>query len=463
MLKRFAEALIAGRSEPAIAVRQATRLAELLRFARARSPFYRDRYRDLPEEVRCLDDVPALTKPELMAHFNAWVTDPAVTRAGVEDFLSQPSRTGDLYLGRYAAWTTSGSTGLPGIFVHDRDALAVYGALIGARGFARWIGLKEIGRLLRTGIRAAVVLATGGPFAGAGMAELSRRRGRRLGWRIRCFSVADPLADLARELQAYRPSILVGYATALSLLAEVQCAGRLNIRPILMVTAGEWLAPAARRRMETTFGCPVRSLYGATECMAIAGECEHGWLHLNADWVILEPVDDQNRPVPPGTASSSALLTNLANRVQPIIRYNLGDSITLPAQPCPCGLPLPAMSLEGRRDEILYLRGTSGAAVPILPMAAAAVVEETPGVERYQILQVAADALRIRLQEAPDGDRSEVWRAVAGRLSDYLARQGLAPVRLELDAQRPCRDPETGKFRQVWRAIEAGRAGDAER
>jgi phenylacetate-coenzyme A ligase PaaK-like adenylate-forming protein len=47
------------------------------------------------------------------------------------------------------------------------------------------------------------------------------------------------------------------------------------------------------------------------------------WLHSNADWVLLEPVDRDFRPTPPARMSHTVLLTNLAIAFQPVIRYDL--------------------------------------------------------------------------------------------------------------------------------------------
>jgi len=105
------------------------RLAELIGFARRRSSFYRDLYRRLPADERSLSRLPPVTKGQLMAHFEAALTDPEVTRAVVDRFLADPHRVGHPLLGRYAVWTSSGTTGEPGIFVHDGHALAVYDAL----------------------------------------------------------------------------------------------------------------------------------------------------------------------------------------------------------------------------------------------------------------------------------------------------------------------------------------------
>jgi hypothetical protein len=93
---------------------------------------------------------------------------------------------------------------------------------------------------------------------------------------------------------------------------------------MLVLTSSESLPPGERDRISQAFGgAKVRDNYGASEFVAAGYDCGHGWLHVNADWVILEPVDDQYQPVPPGTTSHAVLLTNLANRVQPIIRYEM--------------------------------------------------------------------------------------------------------------------------------------------
>ncbi len=105
-------------------------------------------------------------------------------------------------------------------------------------------------------------------------------------------------------------------------------------------------------RLARQFGCVVRNSYGASEFLSIAWDCGAGRLHVNGDWVLLEPVDAQLRPVAPGTASHTTLLTNLVNRVQPLIRYDLGDAITVHPDRCRCGCPLPTIEVDGRHDDI---------------------------------------------------------------------------------------------------------------
>ncbi|WP_336867380.1 hypothetical protein, partial [Peribacillus frigoritolerans] len=70
-------------------------------FARSNSRYYAQKYRELPEHITSLQQLPPVTKSELMTHFNDWVTDPEVTIESVKEFVSDMSLIGHLYLGRY--------------------------------------------------------------------------------------------------------------------------------------------------------------------------------------------------------------------------------------------------------------------------------------------------------------------------------------------------------------------------
>ncbi|HEX8995678.1 MAG TPA: phenylacetate--CoA ligase family protein [Ktedonobacterales bacterium] len=451
--------LWAGRATPsALARYQRKRLAALVAFARSRSAYYRALYAQLPAGASDLRALPVVTKPDLMTHFDEWVTDPAVTRAGVEMFLSEPAPPGTDYLGRYAVWTTSGTTGKPGVFVHDRRAVLVYSTLVWLRTY-RWVTPALLWPLLRRG-RIVALVATGGHFA---IADWFERKRRAVGARdrARVISALRPLAEIVRELNDYQPALLTGYPSVIKLLAAEQSAGRLRIAPVYVGTGGESLDVAARTQIEAAFDCIMRDNYGASEFPYAATECGHGYLHINADWLIIEPVDAAYQPVPPGQPSCTALLTNLANRVQPLIRYDLGDSVTMKAEPCPCGRPLPAMRVEGRKGDILRMATPSGRMVALLPLALGTVVEETPGVVRAQIIQTGPSELTLRLEIDPRAGAVEpdsVWRHVERRLREYLAAQGLASVTLARGAESPHADPVSGKYREVWSALPASEA-----
>ena len=182
----------------------------------------------------------------------------------------------------------------------------------------------------------------------------------------------------------------------------------------------------------------------------IAFDCGHGWMHVNADWYVLEPVDEDYRPTPAGRPSRGVLLTNLANRAQPVIRYGLGDSVTVKQDPCPCGRTLPAIRVEGRTDDTLAFEAEDGGTVRLLPLALGSVVEETPGVRRFQAVKDGPRSLKVRLETEKGADEGAVWRSVETRTRRYLAAQGAATVSVGRDPAPPAPDPRSGKFRQVW-------------
>ena len=433
-----------------VTARQRTRLARIVAFARTYSPYYRKRYRTLAPVVSDVRDLPVTTKAELMGEFDSWMTDRAVIRQDVDAFVADVDRVGDLFLGRYVVWTTSGTTGKPGVFLHDPGAMSAYGAIAVRKsgGLCTW--LRHFATVLRQGVRFGVVVATGGHFAAAAGTALAQKGLAWPGQRYQAFSVLDPLPRLVHDLNAFQPTDLMGYPSALALLALEQRKGRLAIHPSSITSGSENLEPSARRLIAEAFGCPVQDMYGASEFPAIALECRHQRLHVNADWVIVEPVDERYRPVPPGVPSRTTLITNLANRVAPILRYDLGDSTTCLDAPCPCGSALPAIRVEGRRNDILLLQARDGSEVAILPLALETVVEETPGVESFQAVQIGTAELVIRLAVRLGEDEHKVWMAVMERVQAFLGTRGLEAVAVRRDPTPPGRDPGSGKMRHIW-------------
>ncbi|GGG62997.1 coenzyme F390 synthetase [Kocuria dechangensis] len=433
----------------ALARRQRARLAALVRHARRSSPYYRRLYRDVPADVEDPRLLPPVTKRELMAHFDEWVTDPEVTLEALRrDFLADGTMVGRLYLGRYRAFTSSGSTGVPVVLLHDRSSWTVMNVVVRVRARRSLLTARDLPALLRHGLREAVLVATGGHFGGVVVAEDARRRSRLVARRVRVLSVLRPLPDLVAELNAFRPTALLGYPSAIALLAAEQDAGRLRIAPLLALTSGEALTAAARGRIAAALGCRVLEQYSASEAPGLAVGCRHGTLHVSTDRYLFEPVDERHRPVPPGVVSHTVLVTDLTNRVQPVIRYDLGDRVLVLPRPCPCGSPLPAVRVEGRSGDVLVFRAAGGGTVAVLPLALGTVVGETPGVRRFQAVRTTPETLSVRLDPEPGTDPAALRAAVDARLRAFLAERGLGTVSVE-HSDEPPRPDRSGKFHEV--------------
>jgi hypothetical protein len=100
---------------------QEARWRRLLRYAHDHSSFYRERFHGL-DLSRCRPaDLAPLGKVEMMANFDALVTDRRIRRADVAQFIADPSNLGKSYLGRYAVCHTSGSEGQPALVVQERQ------------------------------------------------------------------------------------------------------------------------------------------------------------------------------------------------------------------------------------------------------------------------------------------------------------------------------------------------------
>jgi phenylacetate-coenzyme A ligase PaaK-like adenylate-forming protein len=431
----------------AIAQRQRARFTEMVAFARASSPYYRELYRDLPERVEDPMVLPVTSKKALMARFNDWGTDRDVTVEPVQAFVNNLEVVGERFLGKYTVATTSGTTGTRGIFLLDSRSMAVTNTLL-LRMMSAWLSIGDIVGMVQGGGRTAMVMATGGHFASA-VAAARLRKGHR--WHrkiIGVFPVQTPLPELVARLNRFRPAIVAPYASMAALLASEQEAGRLRINPALMVLSAEGLPEGEYDRIARAFGTKVRDSYAATECPFLSYRCEHGWLHVNSDWVLLEPVDAEYHPVEPGDPSHTVLVSNLANRVQPILRYDLGDSILQRPDPCPCGNPLPAIRVQGRAADVLTFPTERGEQVTIAPLAFGTLVDRIPGIELIQIVQSAPTVLRVRLRPAASADPERVWQAVEAEFNRLLAGNGLGQVEVERAEEPPEQGPG-GKYREV--------------
>lgn len=431
----------------AIERRQRDRLAEMVAYARANSPYYRELYKNLPKRVEDVRLLPITSKKELMPHFDDWVTDHSVNMKDVRGFVDNPDMIGELYHGKYTVATTSGTTGKHGIFLLDERAVAVNFALsIKARG--SWLKFIDILKLIARGGRTAVVAATGGHFLVSSGVSRMRKGSSILGSSFKLFSVHTPMPELVAELNKFKPGMLIGYGSAISMLANEQAAGRLHINPVTVEPAGETLADGERERISKLLGAKVHMVYGSTECPFLTSECEHGWYHINTDWAVLEPVDENYQPVQPGELSHTVLLSNLANKVQPILRYDLGDKVMLRPNPCLCGNPHPAIRVKGRAADVLNFPSEGGKRVSIIPLAFVTLIDSIPGVSQFQIVQTTPTNLRVRLLCNTDSDPNQVWEKVYQNIIYLLKGNNVHNITVERGSESP-EKTQGGKLRTV--------------
>lgn len=442
------DVLSSGRaSAQALASRQQTRLSALLTAAQRRSPLYHERLRGMPVQTAALCKVPTVSRAELMARFDDWVTDPELSLSGLRDFTADSARIGEPYLGKYLIWESSGTSHLPGVFVQDARTMAVYDALEALRRNVPRPLLRWFDPLLQAE-RIAFVGATTGHYASMVTLQRLRQLNPWLAHSLRCFSILQPTVDLLDELNVFAPTVIATYPTVASLLADAAQGGILKFSPKEVWTGGETLSKPVRSHLEQALKCIVRNSYGASEFMSIGWECSRGQLHANTDWVILEPIDEVGHPMPLGQASHSTLLTNLANYVQPLIRYDLGDQMTVCTDRCSCGSSLPVIAVQGRCDDSLQMTGVHGQPVTVLALALTTILEEDAGVFDFQLRQSDEHTLKLRL--GLDGPAAqEALKRCRVLLDRFALTQGLAPIRLEPEFGQTITRGSSGKARRV--------------
>lgn len=436
---------IARKSPNYVEVLRNDRLRRLLQHA-VKAPFFRMKYRGLTLDQIQLSELPTTTKHELMTDFDQAVTDPALRRDEIEKFMSDPTNLGRLFRGRYCVSHTSGSEGQPLILVQDRRCLEILFATTATRGSSQGKpDLLEGVRQLFRPTRLAVVSMRSFSASGHAFTFLPAV----VGPFVRMTRLSPTQSDLIDRLNEVRPHSLIAYPSILDWLAGQP--DRMRLAPHLRQVGafGERLTERARRRIRRAFGVPVFDHYGIGECLFVADGCPtDGGAHINADWAILEVVDKDNRPVPAGQPGSKILVTNLANMVQPIIRYEVDDVVTLANRACFCGSRLPRIKeVEGRTEDVLWIGEKKEQMLSYILFKTA--VEYLHEVREWQAVQLEPNRIEIRLELLPGAllDQDTAESVVVQKLDELgLPAQVNATVRLVpyLSA-----DSVTGKFTRM--------------
>ncbi|MBR0139831.1 MAG: phenylacetate--CoA ligase family protein [Firmicutes bacterium] len=420
------------------------RLRELVDYARKNSPYYRELYKDLPENWS-LEDLPPVSKRTLMDRWDEWVCDRDLKLSEVERFMEDKSNIGSKFKGRYLVFTTSGSTGNPLVAVCDRTSNSVMGAVSACRSFAR---KEDLRAFMKRGGKSIGVFADEGFYLGN---TSIRSRLKTMPWKRKQMAVSSalyPIPKIVEQLNAFQPAMVGGYPSNLELLIDEAEAGRLKISPVIIMTGGEYLSDSLRERLAKTFHCCVQTSYSCTEGGTVACECRNRRFHINDDWLIVEPVDSDGRPVPDGVRSDKILLTNLYNYTQPFIRYEVTDRVIMHREPCGCGRLSPWIELEGRTDDVTSFT-EGGKTVRIAPLAVYAALKEVHELRRFQVLVYPENRVELRIEEAEGADRAAAFEKAKARLCEYLASQGVFDVSVSLSELCPRQDPGSGKFKHI--------------
>ncbi|MGZ8463397.1 MAG: phenylacetate--CoA ligase family protein [Candidatus Deferrimicrobiaceae bacterium] len=404
-----------------LAARQDSGLRDLVRHAGSRVPFYRDLYAAHGMEAAAfggLADLSALP-----------IVDKAMLREAGAAAVSI-----DAPADRVAV-STSGSSGEPFEFPIDRPC-----------------DQRRKAQYLRPYL-------SNGRRLGDSVLRLTAFPKARFPWfsrlgllRERQYDCGMDPARVAAAWRELEPQVLQGYPSSLRSLAH-HCLERdrpLEPAPRRVFTDSELLTRGTRALLEQAFRAPVIDVFGTFETDNIAYQCPAGGgYHVATDCVVLEIVRD-GKPAPPG-AEGEIVVTVLANRTHPFIRYNLRDVGRLSPEPCSCGRSFPLLSsIEGRTDDMIVLAdGSRRTAMNVLGRIDRFIGE----IRHYQLRQVEVG--RFELLIVPSSRFSDVGKEGIRR----AAEAGLEGAGIEMRLLEAMPLDRSGKRRAFVSLLNDG--GDA--
>ncbi len=376
---------------------QADRMGPFLAWLCARSPHFKS-FRDTP-----FAQWPTMDKAFMIEHFDRMNTAHLVLSDVMAAAMqAEHSRDFKPAVAGITVGLSSGTSSRRGVFA------------VSEREKAQWAGVmlaKALPAGLFSGQRVALFLR-----ANSNLYEAVRTP-----WlQFVFFDLFAPFRTLTDALLVYQPSVIVAPAQVLRELALAKLGGSLPVTPIKVISVAEVLEPQDRALIERAFG-QVHEIYQATEGF-LASTCERGVLHLNEEYVHVEPqwLDGEERSFVP-------LITDFTRRTQPIVRYRLDDILVARSEPCPCGRVTRAIErIEGRCDDMLSLPGIGAQMVPVFAdLLARALAQALPPEADYRLRQM--DDATLALSAAVDASRLEPLRL---HLDATLRGIGVATDRL---------------------------------
>ncbi|EHG6152745.1 F390 synthetase-related protein [Escherichia fergusonii] len=344
---------------------QAKRLHQFRQNVLSKSPWFQ-RYLALP-----FNQWPLMDKALMMAHFDEMNT------AGLkrDELLacamrSEQSRDFKPCVGKFSVGLSSGTSGRRGLFVVSPHEQQMWAAGVLAKVLPDGLFAKE---------RVALFLR-----ADNNLYQSVNNRWLSLDF----YDLLAPFQAQLKLLQQRAPTIIVAPAQVLRALALAVMAGELTLKVKKVISVAEVLEPQDRELLRSVFS-NVGEIYQATEGF-LASTCRCGTLHLNEEFVHIEPQWlDERRFVP--------IVTDFTRTTQPVVRYRLDDVLVASEQPCPCGSAAMAIArIEGRQDDQLQLPTRTGGIQTVFADACSRVLAMTlPLTADYRLLQTGPAQLTL--------------------------------------------------------------------
>lgn len=414
---------------------QDVKLRKLLHYVWNHSVYYRRTFEHAGITEDQLDELPlscfpTLDKKLLLEHFDELITLPDVTQEDLRRFDEATEADRNPYEGKYHVVHSSGSTGKPGYFIYDETAWS--SMLLGIIRGALWnMTMPQILKLLLKRPRIVYIAATDGRYGGA-MAVGDGIDG--VGAKQMYLDIKTPLPQWVEKLEEFRPDIVIGYPSAIKIMAELVERDKVQVEIEKVISCGEPLGTSLRSYLEKIFKTPVINIYGASESLALGVETnpKEGMI-LFDDLNVIE------------MESGVMYLTSLYNYAQPLIRYRLSDHLTLREAEKKDPWPFTrAVGLLGRNEDILWFEDGFGRREFLHPLAIEGFCIE--GLKDYQFCQIAPDAFEMYAQISDGASETKIRSEMMAQMGRILAEKHLHFVQFYVNfVEEILPDPRTGK------------------
>ena len=279
----------------------------------------------------------------------------------------------------------------------------------------------------------------------------------KFGQKLTYISLLDSLNNINKKLEDLKPNILSAPPSLLVQLAKEVNEGKLDINPKRIISYAEVLTPEIKSEIEQIFNVKVFQIYQASEG-PIAMPCKHGSLHINEDLIRVETIDANGNPTPPGTPCHKMIVTDLNKKSQPIIRYELDDSIIVSEDSCSCGSQFRIIkSILGRTDDLFWAKVKKSESLqPIFPdFIRRAIISSSDGIDDYQAIQRSFIDILIRvLLKSETFDRDVIISNIKENIIAIFEKLNCIPPQIEVRLEKPKINPNSKKLIRIIREFE---------
>lgn len=425
----------AKKSKEQIEKLQQKKLRELIQYAFEHSKYYHKIYSEVgvtKDNIKKfpIEKLPPINKQILMENYEQIVSENNLNQEKLAQFAESCTDIKKKYNQNYHLVHSSGSTGKPRYYIYDTAAWNQM--LIGIIRGALWnMSVLEIAKLLWSKPRMLYIAATDGRYGGAmavgdGIDGLKAQQLH--------LDINTPVKEWCSAIRKFKPNIVIGYPSAIKILAGLVEQGTIDAKFSRVITCGEPLSKNMRTYLESVFQVKIVNFYGASESLALGVETNPAeGIVLFDDLNYIEVIDGQ------------MYVTSLYNKIQPLIRYQLSDKLSIKKDATlgKCNFTR-AESILGRDEDMMWFEDQKGNREFLHPLSVEGICIK--GVIDYQFRQVTKEVFEIVVETEEDADLKRIHMELTELINSILEKKKMQFVHYNIqyvDQIKP--DSRTGK------------------